>query len=72
MRWLLVEAAWYLVRKSPAMRKRFDAITHGKKNRRKIAVVAVARHLACVMLAMLKAGECWRAETPPPEQTTVA
>ena len=60
VRKLLCEAAWQAVRRSPAVRAWFERITGGKPERRKIALVAVARKLAVVMLAMMKSGECWR------------
>jgi transposase len=60
VRKLLVEAAWQVVRRCPSMRRKFEAACHGRQDRRKIALVGTARHLACVMLAMLRTGETWR------------
>jgi len=60
VRKLLVEAAWQLVRRCPSERVRFDRLVGGKKERRKIAVVAVAHHLLRSMLSMLRSGETWR------------
>jgi len=57
---LLVEASWQVIRRCPRTRARFERLCHGRKERRKIAVVAVARHLACCMVSMLKTGEAWR------------
>ena len=42
------------------MRACFDRIVAGKKDRRKIALVAVAHKLVRCMLAMLRTGETWR------------
>lgn len=41
----------------------FQRVTAGKKERRKIAIVATAHHLLRCMAAMLRSGECWRAAT---------
>jgi transposase len=59
VRWLLVEAAWQATRRSPSLKTRFERISQGDRKRKRIAVVALARHLACVMLAMLQSGEAW-------------
>jgi len=60
VRKLLVEAAWQVIRRCPRTRARFERIGQGKPDRRKIALVAVARHLVCCMVSMLKTGEAWR------------
>ena len=60
MRQLLVEAAWMGVRKSPTLRRRFERHCGDDPDRRKIAIVAVARHLSQVMAAMLRDGRPWR------------
>lgn len=57
---MLVEAAWQVIRRDASVRQRFERLTQGKQTRRKIAVVAVAHHLACCMVSMLKTGEAWR------------
>jgi transposase len=62
LRKLLCEASWQAVRRSPRLKALFERISHGEKDRRKIAVVAVARHLAVAMAAMLRSGEAWREE----------
>lgn len=62
VRQLLVEAAWIGVRKSPALRKRFEQVCGGKAERRKIAIVAMARHLSQVMAAMLRENRPWSEE----------
>jgi transposase len=60
VRKLLCEAAWQAVRRSPTVKKWFERISGGEAGRRKIALVAVARKLAVVMLAMMKSGQAWR------------
>jgi transposase len=62
VRKLLCEAAWQALRRSPRVKAWFERICGGKPERRKIALVAVARKLAVVMLAMMKSGERWREE----------
>ena len=57
---LLIEAAWQAKRLSPTLRAFFDRICGGKKDRRKIALVAVAHKLVRVIAAMLRSGEAWR------------
>jgi transposase len=56
---LLVEAAWRCIDTSPSMRASFDRIVAGQKERRRIALIAIARRLTRIMLAMLKSGEAW-------------
>ncbi len=57
---VLVEASWQVIRRCPRTKARFERICQGKPDRRKKALVAVARHLACCMLSMLQTGEVWR------------
>ena len=57
---LLVEAAWQVIRRCPRTRQRFERIAGNNRDRRKIAVVAVAHHLARCMVRMLQTGEAWR------------
>lgn len=57
VRWLLVESCWRAVRRSPSLHSFYQRVMHGQKNRKKVAVVAVARKLATIMYAMLKTGE---------------
>ena len=58
LRWALVEAAWRLVRKS----RRWGAVFEGlaKRRGRKKAIVAVARRLLGVMVALLRTGQRYR------------
>ena len=60
VRKFLVEAAWQAVRRSPNARERFDRVLAGRKERRRIALVAVAQWLVRCMYAMLRTGEHWR------------
>jgi transposase len=63
VRKLLVEAAWQGIRRSPTLRAFYERVSQGKKERKKIALVATAHHLLRIMHSMLKTGEVWR-ETP--------
>jgi transposase len=56
----LVEAAWQGVYRSPKIRAYFERILRGKKERRKIALVATAHYLLRCMHAMLISCEPWR------------
>jgi transposase len=60
VRRMLCEAAWQGIRRSPTIRRYFERIGQGNKERQKIAIVATAHYLARVMLAMLRSGEYWR------------
>lgn len=59
-RGLLVEAAWQGIRRSDRLREVFERATRGERDRRKIALVAVAHHISRAALAMLRSGEAWR------------
>lgn len=56
----LVEAAWQGVYRSPTIRAYFERILRGRKERRRIALVATAHYLLRCMHAMLVSGELWR------------
>jgi len=56
-RWLLVESAWRAVNKCEALRTFYERVQHGQTQRKKIAIVAVARKLLSIMRAMLTTGE---------------
>jgi len=60
VRWLLTEAAWQGIRRSPKLRGFYERVRKGDPDRRKLAAVATAHFLARAMLAMLKSGEAWR------------
>jgi len=55
----LVQAAWQAIRRSAAVRARFERLLDGRRERRKIALVAVAAWLVRCMQAMLRSGEVW-------------
>jgi transposase len=59
LRWILVEAAWRLVRRSPRWRAVFEALS--RRRGRKRAITAVARRLLCVMVSMLQQGRRYQA-----------
>jgi transposase len=65
VRKLLVEAAWQGVRHSPSLKRMFERIKGGRKEQTGRALVAVARHMVEVMVAMLKSGEEWKEKTAP-------
>jgi transposase len=59
LRWVLVEAAWQLVRYSPRWRSIYERLQ--KRLKAKKAIVAVARRLLCLMTAILRTGEPYSA-----------
>ena len=60
VRKLLIEVSWLGLRYNPWMRELFCHICAGKKNRKGIAIVAVARRLAVCAWAMLRENSCWQ------------
>ena len=58
LRWILVEAAWQLVRRTGRWREIFERLS--ARTGRKKAIVAVARRLLGVMMALLKSGQPYR------------
>jgi len=60
VRKLLIEAAWQGVNRCSAIRDHYQKIVGDHPDQRKIALVATARWLVVVMLAMLKSGETCR------------
>ncbi len=58
LRWILVEAAWQLVRRTSRWREIFERLS--ARTGRKKAIVAVARRLLGVMMALLKSGQPYR------------
>ena len=60
IRWLLTEAAWQGVRRSPQIRTFYERVRREDPERRKIALVATAHYLLRAMMAMLRTGEVWR------------
>lgn len=69
---LLVEATWQVVRYSPTMKRLYERIRGGKKEKLGRAIVATAHHLLRAMVAMLKSGEQWRERETPPAATPAA
>ena len=57
VRWVLCESSWKVIRYSKGMRKFYERVMAGSKNRKKIAIVAVARKLLSIMRAMMSTGE---------------
>jgi len=60
LRSLLVEVSWVGLRHNPWLRSLYERMNRGSKTRKKIAIVAVARHLAIYCWAMLRDGTKWR------------
>lgn len=58
LRWVVVEAAWRLVRASPRWQRIFEAL-HKRRGKKK-AIVAIARRLLTVMVALLRSGQRYR------------
>lgn len=56
----LIQAAWQVVRRSRTGRERFERLVRGRRERKKIALVAVAHWLVRCMAVMLRTGEVWR------------
>jgi len=61
LRWALVEAAWRLVRYSRRWQTIYDALR--ERRGKKKAIVAIARRLLCVMVALLRSGQRYRLGT---------
>ena len=60
LRWLLIEAAWQGIRRSPTLKAYYQRITRHRPDRHKIALVATGHYLMRVMLALAKSGQPWR------------
>lgn len=68
LRKMLVQASWIGQRNNPWMKQTFERIAAGKKDRKKKAIVAVARKLFVRLWAMDRDGKDWNgpaAVTPP-------
>jgi transposase len=61
MRKLICEATWTAIKKCPTFKQFFEQIMGGKRERRKIALVATMHRMIKVMGAMLRSGEAYRA-----------
>lgn len=76
VRKMVTEAAWRCVDRCEGMRQRYEQMVAGKRERRKIALIAIAHKLTRIMLAMLRTGEAWNDDrlrrsladgSPPPQ-----
>jgi transposase len=72
VRKFLCEACWRGIRSSPTLRACFDRVMREDPERKKIALVACAHHLARVMGAMLRSGEVWRESVRPEDSEPAA
>lgn len=59
VRWLLGQATWQAVGRSPEVCAFRDRVMHGDPERKKKAMVATMHYLSRVMLAMLRDGTVW-------------
>jgi len=64
LRSALVECAWVALRYNPWAKELFERLCQGQKNRRKKAIVAVARKLLVRLWAMLRDNQPWRSAAP--------
>ncbi|MCJ7777362.1 MAG: transposase [Sedimentisphaerales bacterium] len=62
VRWLIVESAWRVIKKSPVFRAFYERVICGQENRKKIAAVAVARKMLSVMRSMQMSGDLFSEE----------
>lgn len=62
VRWVLCESSWKVIRKSKSLRSFYERVMCGQANRKKIAIIAVARKLLSIMRAMLTTGELFNEE----------
>ncbi len=62
LRGLLVEVSWMGLRYNAWLRRIFDRVSRGSKARRKMAIVAVARHLLICCWAMLRDNAEWHGD----------
>jgi len=72
MRWLICEAAWQGVNRSPTIRAFHKRVMNEDPDRRKIALVATGHYLLRVMAAMLRSGELWRESVTEEDVTPAA
>jgi CRISPR/Cas system-associated protein endoribonuclease Cas2 len=54
---VICESSWVAIRKSAGLNAFYERVRNGQNNRKKIAIVAVARKLLSIMRAMLLTGE---------------
>jgi transposase len=62
LRGLLIEVSWMGLRYNTWLLRIFQQVYRGSKSRKKIAIVAVARHLLICCWAMLRDGVAWRGD----------
>jgi transposase len=62
VRWVICESSWMAIRKSKGLKAFYERVRCGQDGRKKIAIVAVARKLLCIMRAMLMTGEMFNEE----------
>ncbi|HVT89220.1 MAG TPA: IS110 family transposase [Tepidisphaeraceae bacterium] len=60
LRGMLVEVAWMVYRHNAWARAFVNKVSRGMKQRKKIAIVALARKLLVILWAMLRDGTSWR------------
>jgi len=70
LRSALVECAWVMLRYNPWAKELYERLCHGQKNRKKKAIVAVARKLLVRCWAMLRDKQRWQAPTPETTMST--
>lgn len=61
VRWLVVEAAWQALRHNSALRRFFERVHRGRRDRFKKALVALGRKLLAICFAMLRDRRPWDA-----------
>jgi len=61
LRRMLVEVSWLALRYNEPLRRVYERICGGRRSRRKVAIVAVARKLLIWAWALLRDGSRWRA-----------
>jgi hypothetical protein len=57
---MLIEVAWMVYRHNAWARSFVQKVSRGMKQRKKIAIVALARKLLVMLWAMLRDGTSWR------------
>ncbi|MFC1737892.1 IS110 family transposase [Planctomycetota bacterium] len=62
VRWVICESSWKVIRKSKSLREFYERVMAGQKQRKKIAIIAVARKLLSIMRAMQLTGELFNEE----------
>jgi transposase len=68
LRGMLIEVAWMVYRHNAWAKRFVQNVSRGMKQRKKIAVVALARKLLVRLWAMLRDGTSWRDPDAPSEQ----